>query len=32
LLRTIQRILGESIERRVERIVAHRTMMLPSLH
>jgi FixJ family two-component response regulator len=31
LLRTIQRLLDEPLERRFERIVAHETMMLPAI-
>ena len=31
LLRTIRRLLDEPVERRIERIVAHKTMMLPSI-
>ena len=31
LLRTIQRLVDESAERRIERIVAQKTMMLPSV-
>jgi CheY-like chemotaxis protein len=31
LLRTIQRLLNEPVERRIARIVSHTTMMLPSI-